>query len=188
MAEYGDERDYRLSKRPSGWNYGRLPSEKRAQRRQALWSDTSSALSMVGSSVGNPTELVLVSEVYGNLTRADMPLKAVSLPIAVPPEVQIGFGPFGGGKKKMLTWMAGFAGLSWVLERLGLPTPVKDLLEMTGETLGLPDVFGRFSDFFGDAEVAVYYKGRLLGRMELEGWKAFKDSMRRSVKMAFRVE
>ncbi len=93
------------------------------------------------------------------------------------PEVLIGFGPSPGG---LMKWLLRFVGISYVLDKVGLPTPVMDLLSMAGESFGFEAVFGNLP-FLGEPKVAVYYKSRLLGVMDLSSWADFRSSMVRVV-------
>jgi len=92
-------------------------------------------------------------------------------------EILTGFGPAPGG---LLKWVLRFVGVSYVLDKLGLPTPVMDLLQMAGESLGLEAVAGHLP-FMGEPRVTVYWKTKLLGTLDLSSWADFRSSMRRSI-------
>lgn len=98
-------------------------------------------------------------------------------------EVLTGFGPAPGG---LLKWVLRFVGVSYVLDKLGLPTPVMDLLMMAGESLGLEALAGKLP-FMGEPRVAVYWKSRLIGVLDLTSWADFRSSMKRSVWSEIRV-
>lgn len=133
----------------------------------------------------NLVEQVMVDSVMAGSTAPFIAEQMPSLPVVVPPETQVLMA--GLPVISMVAWIFRWLGLSWLLEKLGLPTPVKDLLRMSGETLGLDQVFGRFGGIFGDRNVAVYYRGALLGVMVLKAWIEFRQSMRRSVRDRFRI-
>jgi len=92
-------------------------------------------------------------------------------------EVLTGFGPAPGG---LLKWVLRFVGVSYLLDKLGLPTPVMDLLSMAGESLGLEAVVGHLP-FMGEPRVTVYWKSRLLGTLDLSSWADFRSSMKRAM-------
>ncbi len=95
-----------------------------------------------------------------------------------PPDVLTGVAPFATGG--LLRWLFRFVGISYVLDKLGLPTPVMDLLQMAGESLGLEGLAGKLP-FLGEPRVAVYWRSRLLGVMDLSSWADFRGSMKRIV-------
>ncbi len=104
------------------------------------------------------------------------------------PDVLSGFGPLG-GKGKLIEQIIRYAGMAYVAAQMGsiIGPAAKNLLGGAGETLGLDGVFGTFMGMVGETHVAVYYRGKLLGTMELGSWKAFRSSMRRNIRDRMRV-
>jgi len=98
-------------------------------------------------------------------------------------EVLTGFGPAPGG---LLKWVLRFTGVEYLLKNLGLPTPVMDLLNMAGESLGLEALAGKLP-FMGEPRVAVYWKSRLIGVLDLTSWADFRSSMKRAIWGEMRV-
>ncbi len=98
-------------------------------------------------------------------------------------DILTGFGPSPGGFMK---WALRFMGVGYILDKLGLPTPVMDMLQWAGETLGLENLALQLP-FIGDPRVAVYYGNRLMGIMELGSWAEFRASMARAIWSNFRV-
>ncbi len=92
-------------------------------------------------------------------------------------EILTGFGPAPGG---LLKWVLRFVGISYLLDKLGLPTPVMDLLQMAGESLGLESLAGKLP-FIGESQVVIYWNGKLMGDLDLSSWADFRSSMKRSV-------
>jgi len=102
-------------------------------------------------------------------------------------DVLIGMGPAGGGRLKLVQWIMRFAALDFVLDKLGVPVPVADILRQAGETFGLDAAMGKIGLLMGEIEVAVYFRNRLIGRMALSEYKSFRSSMARVIRDQMRV-
>lgn len=98
-------------------------------------------------------------------------------------EVLTGFGPAPGG---LLKWVLRYTGVEYILGMLGIPTPVRDLLNMAGESFGLEALAGMLP-FVGEPRVAIYMRGNLLGVLDLASWADLRSSMKRVVWGQIRV-
>lgn len=102
-------------------------------------------------------------------------------------EILTGFGPSPGS---VLKFLLGFASAAYVLEQaVELPGAVRNLLRITGETLGFESLTALLP-FVGEVQVAVYFRKQLLGTIELKSWADFRSSMKRAVwqQMRLRME
>jgi len=144
----------------------------RSTRRKTIWNQRPVVTTTM---VAQPTA-------SAELLKEQMGRDAANIPIMK------GYGPVGaGGKAALVENIFKWTGVAWMLAEMGLPEKAAQLLGGTGETLGLPNAFGRFGSILNDVHVAVYYRDKLIGTMELGNWTKFRNSMKRSVKANMRA-